>query len=1145
MKPENGNRLKLQTAVSRARMMLKQNLEWLPGFVMLPQSDKCNTTEASAAGWFYFANDRSIKEKKISREDIRVAESTVKKLVYRFPRALPELVASVDEWQSRMNYVLTICKSWVHDGQAPKFECVLESDAMPRRWVNRMTSAMKANPKLTPLLQSLGYLELTGLETPSIRSIQWVEENAWPLSKLCSSNQWDSKQSISMLCLIWRARLLLSPGLLNNLAELFSNTNAYHCPTAKKAFQRIDGYKAQLKAINKKKQQQHETSQGRTPKAPSVRQVIGKNVHDLFVLTLGLKQKQQQKIFQLLDLWLTSGFVLSIADFKQQLDAYEKRWLRLLNQAETQQFLPPVFDETLSILKTETDSLEHNSKPVIEAISQFCSCLKKVSPKYHFRQMQDFHWHAILIQLPENLRIRMFVRWCDYAERDLTRCDDLIFTLGHLATLLKKHKPSKSLIAHWESLLGDYDDDFVTNACDSFPDDRKVLSGTIRLLGRIMAPHPANISTSILESISSFFAGAKDIDVAERMLREMGGVEELYVASEEVKLAILFSSSISDSCEILKVIADKYEFMESLKGLAPLAEHPGLKSAIAQLVRSKQLGKLENLHWICLVLKHFGFIDECLNQMTNSCSFNENSDHSWIANYPEAFQEPLSRLASHSNSAEKIADRILGKDIPNRTALKNEKRSVESKLAAIADLDSELAVRLAGRLNNINSYLHKADNVSPRRAKNLIDKLEARVLYEIVDQFVCNGSEIAKQHFRGSPNAEVVLEKLLQPKYGRLLAEILQLTPDNQKLGLRLLFESEAGTTDCFNSEPANVRFLESMEAAGVELVPWVQSESWEEQTKTGQPYTLEFTNEIFDYLLMGFHFDTCLSPGETNFFSTIANAVDINKKVLYGKTADGNVIGRCLFVLNNRFRILTFQRYQHDASFQFDDAVNRYAKALSEKMNTKLGSEGPVQNLVASQWYDDGAVAGEPGYFNVGGDIDRAIEAARQGEKLNAILAMTSRSELVSQLRQILYLASNTNCKQFKQNLLHELALEPKLSTRHRIELATFASEQDLKPFIKQILGGQKTKPLFRFLKQDYCCDYCSQFNTCGSYQSVFGMLLELNASICLRAIRCTRRSAICSDEKETNECRRRFLALAHRRLGRTALADRLSKGQ
>ena len=1141
MKPESGNRLKLQTAVSRARMMLKQHLEWLPGFVIREQSDESNpVTDDTKVSWLYFANDRKIKEKRISRDDIRIAESAIKKLVYRFPRALPEIVTSVGEWQSRMNYVLEICKGWVHDGQVPNFDSVLQSDVLPRRWSRRMRLAMRANPSLSSLLEALGYLELTGLQSPSIQAIQWVEENSLSLSKLAASDQWNAKQTISLQYSMWRARHVMPPRLLANLSELFSNTNAYHYPKAK-ALKRIDDYQTKVKETLKRRSDYQETLQKRTPESRKPRKnVVGKMVHDLFIQSFEVKQKRQQKLLQLMDMWLTSDFVSSIAYLKQELDANEKRWLRILNQAQARR-LPARITEDVDRLKAESESLENDAKPFLETVDRFCSSLQKISPRYHFRETQEFDWLAILGQLPVYLRTGMFLRWTNYVERDFARCADLMFTLGQLASLLKKHKLSKSLVEHWESLSGNNNDDLVMNACDNFSGDRKILGGMIRLLGRLLAPHPTRISSSMLESTASFFAGAKDIELAEKMMRELGGTDKLYVESEEVELAIRFSRSFADSCAILKVIAKDYESRESLQGLSPLADHVELKSAIAQIVRDKQLGKLEHLHWICLILKHFGSIGNCLDQMAAACSCNENADQKWIASYPDAFRDSLTRLAKHSGSAEKTAGRILGKDFPNRNALQTEKNVIESKLAAMPNPDSELALRLAGRLKNIEGFLQTANEVSLQRAENLIDKIAARTRHEVVEQFVHHGREISISRFRGSPNADAVLEKLLQPKYGRLLAGILQLTPGNQKLGLRLLFETEAGTTDCFDTEPANTQFVEAMETAGVNPAPWIQGESWTEKTKSGQPYTLEFTNEVFDYLLMGFHFDTCLSPGSVNFFSAIANAVDINKKVLYGKTANGKVIGRCLFVLNNRFQILTFQRYQHDEASQFEDAVNRFAKVLAEKMNTVLGSEGPVRNLVACEWYDDGAVAGEPGHFAPGGAVERAIEAAPLGGKLAAVLALATRQELVNHLQQVLHLASEADCQEFKRDLLQELAQEPELGVRQRIELATFANEQELKPFIKQFLADLKAKPLLRFLKRDYCCEYCKCFKSCGTYADVFGLLAELNASMCLRAIRATRPATIRSDLEDTNKYRRPFLALAHRQLGRDALADRL----
>ena len=245
--------------------------------------------------------------------------------------------------------------------------------------------------------------------------------------------------------------------------------------------------------------------------------------------------------------------------------------------------------------------------------------------------------------------------------------------------------------------------------------------------------------------------------------------------------------------------------------------------------------------------------------------------------------------------------------------------------------------------------------------------------------------------------------------------------------------------------------------------------------------------------------------------------------------------------MLNEHFQILTFQRYQHDRSSGFEEAVGRYATKLAEKMNTVLGSKGVVPNLVATEWHDDGAVAGAQGYFDIDGAVGRAIKAAPKGEKLTALLSMVSPSQLTSQLSLILQLAQHVDCQTFQQNFLCHLAEEAELMLRHRIELATFAREQGLTPWIKVFMSPVKIKSLLRFLKREYCCEFCSSFVSCGTYQVVFGMLVDLNPSVGLRGLRSIQPVTIRDDESDKNKYRRPLLALAHRRLGRTVLADRL----
>jgi len=102
----------------------------------------------------------------------------------------------------------------------------------------------------------------------------------------------------------------------------------------------------------------------------------------------------------------------------------------------------------------------------------------------------------------------------------------------------------------------------------------------------------------------------------------------------------------------------------------------------------------------------------------------------------------------------------------------------------------------------------------------------------------------------------------------------------------------------------------------------------------------------------MGAHFETCLSPGGGNFFSVVANAADINKRVLYARR-NGGVVARCLFALTTTHALLTFQVYSHVPGVQ--ELVRVFAIDLAERMRTTIVPRGTVATLVASNWYDDG----------------------------------------------------------------------------------------------------------------------------------------------------------------------------------------------
>ena len=141
----------------------------------------------------------------------------------------------------------------------------------------------------------------------------------------------------------------------------------------------------------------------------------------------------------------------------------------------------------------------------------------------------------------------------------------------------------------------------------------------------------------------------------------------------------------------------------------------------------------------------------------------------------------------------------------------------------------------------------------------------------------------------------------------------MQLIGRQRQIGLRLMLNADCEQKNAEPLEPANRRFLESMSKRGINVGPWLRaSQCVSVSAATGQTVQLGFATDTLDVLIMGLHFDTCLSPTSFNYFSSVANASDINKQVLYCRDEQGKVLGRCLFAINGAGQVQTFQRYCH-----------------------------------------------------------------------------------------------------------------------------------------------------------------------------------------------------------------------------------------
>ena len=107
MQPDRRRRGKIQQGISRARILLKKNLGWLPGFPLVDE-------RGSIRWWCLPPEAKSAEIVSLDRERLRRMEMTLVKLRHRFPNALPKVVENVDDWLGRMDHLLAVLKEAIH-----------------------------------------------------------------------------------------------------------------------------------------------------------------------------------------------------------------------------------------------------------------------------------------------------------------------------------------------------------------------------------------------------------------------------------------------------------------------------------------------------------------------------------------------------------------------------------------------------------------------------------------------------------------------------------------------------------------------------------------------------------------------------------------------------------------------------------------------------------------------------------------------------------------------------------------------------------------------------------------------------------------------------------------------------------------------
>ncbi|HZL88908.1 MAG TPA: hypothetical protein VFB96_11085, partial [Pirellulaceae bacterium] len=166
---------------------------------------------------------------------------------------------------------------------------------------------------------------------------------------------------------------------------------------------------------------------------------------------------------------------------------------------------------------------------------------------------------------------------------------------------------------------------------------------------------------------------------------------------------------------------------------------------------------------------------------------------------------------------------------------------------------------------------------------------------------------------------------------------------------------------------PQNQAWIARLTASGRDPSAWMQSRG-ELATLAGQSVSVSIARDPREILMMGEYFATCLSIGQSNEMSVLANAYDANKQVVFvvGKSPAGRrqVVARQLIAVSGDFQLLGYRCYMAIDKQRKDDReaclalVAAFCGRLARRCGLTLAKDGEPEEIGSHFWYDDGTFA-------------------------------------------------------------------------------------------------------------------------------------------------------------------------------------------
>lgn len=1147
MQPERRREFSERTGVTRARMYLKSDVDWLEGF---PVSQGPGFVEWQPRPKLGEALPQRLR---VDRERLTRTQFTLTKLVNRFPKAMPKLVGNVEAWRLRVTSVLDCLKAAVHEGcdlrQPARWPTDLQALRLPV--IGSLDRWMAANPALAPVASGVVWSFTTNLARRD-EWLGWLVQNADWLSRFLELV--DLEQGL-LDGFLFGELALENDDDWRWLPPILRDSRCFTVPIQEFDVH-VDGLIAWLRAW---RDANNPPAFPDRPAATLASQVVA------FVRAVAAQgqviRRRATRLtacfldVRLIDDWHSAWSRLdrecsaTIRGLRQQAP-YLSKWEFGFQKETLVAGLQPLRDIALTPLPLQR-LLEEVCLVSGEASQRLFTALNGAIDAVPLRwetlaagsKLDLNGWNmreTTLVEIskliqdrkPESCGVRYLELLTDFFRKHRFQP----WRFAPWQTVMKKVVIGKG---YWCSLL----DEMVS---EGLPIKR--WADVFAVIERVAALPEYNDDHH--ESLIALLMAAPDVAIACRRYLEALQTEQFnsfgtweLASASALEVEPNTFGTLCDRCHAIN--SDEWRMSDRVVALHRCLCDAGWPTLVPHMLCRDEVSPLTITATRLSLLRDLKVTRSPIARPLNP------PVPDWAGTLPTSLQDAVSLLAAVSPNAPTQAEEILEHHFPSPDKLDREIAAIEQRLRSSdayvrteerpdVGVQSSAAPRehLEKRLANLRQRRHSPTSVSEETVLRLVQKLQAVTERAVLNSYRQVLEADLAATFCARAGFQQIAEQLATPRYLELVSGIIQLPEPFREFGLRLLRRRWGNQPWDSDAEPPNQRFLDRLRERGLNVDPWLTpSPPRVISHPNGRTITISFEEDDVECLLMGYYFRTCLSPDGFNFFSTVTNTVDVNKRVLFARDEQHNVIGRCLLVLGNGGTILTFHPYCHDSEFPFREHVAAIAVELATQMRTIVSQHDQISPLLTPRWYDDGACDLGLSLTSEGSALRAAMQSATE-ENLASILteSLAPHGLTETTLALVLELPEISQRPALIKTLLPLLdRFESRLLPATLLQAAGFANQVNAHEFAARIVGRHAHEWLVRSFRQN------RQFY--GLAERAIDLLVFYHPATALRVLRQTRHRTVRDDQSEADPHRRKLLAAAHRALGRENLAKSLQQ--